>query len=143
MPGFFRRQYLVEPKFQMSFMGFSLIVAVMVSSIFYVGYHFTFGTFSQTREVLGANNPDIGMLLDQQILLMDRLFWMALASSFLGIMILGLQMSNRVAGPIFRLRKHLSEYSQSGQFRPIEFRKNDFFKELADDMNKAFQKKLG
>jgi hypothetical protein len=136
----FRRQYLVEPKFQMSFLGFSLVVAVMVSGIFYIGYHYSFSTLFQTSEMLHNTTPEMAELLKEQMELMGKLFWLALSTSFLGIMILGLQMSNRVAGPIVRLRKHLAEYNEKGVYRPVEFRKNDFFIELAEDINKAIGK---
>lgn len=42
---------------------------------------------------------------------------------------------NRVAGPIFRLRRHILENIESGQITPITFRKKDFFSDLAEAYN--------
>lgn len=45
------------------------------------------------------------------------------------------KLSNRFAGPVYRLRKTLREMRESGQVRPLRFRQNDFWQELADEFN--------
>ena len=44
----------------------------------------------------------------------------------------GLILSNRVAGPIHRLNTHMNRVSQKETEQPVKFRKGDFFPELAD-----------
>jgi len=43
--------------------------------------------------------------------------------------------SHRVAGPIYNLTQYLSRYRKDGRQGPVIFRKHDYFKELADEMN--------
>ncbi len=45
------------------------------------------------------------------------------------------RLSNRFTGPIFRLRKALSNLSNGKQEVALEFRENDFWKSLATDFN--------
>jgi hypothetical protein len=46
-----------------------------------------------------------------------------------------LKMSNRFAGPMYRLRTSLSALSEHGTTRPIKFRDGDFWQEAAGDFN--------
>ena len=46
-----------------------------------------------------------------------------------------LRVSNRFAGPMFRLRKSLRELAQGKPVAAVQFRQGDFWQELADDFN--------
>lgn len=46
-----------------------------------------------------------------------------------------LRLSNRFAGPIFRLRRAMHCLARGEDVQPISFRKRDFWPELADDLN--------
>ena len=46
-----------------------------------------------------------------------------------------LKLSNRFAGPMYRLRTALSALSQSEKIGPIKFRTGDFWQEAATDFN--------
>ncbi len=48
-----------------------------------------------------------------------------------------LKISNAIAGPLFKIKKNLDEYNQTGEFRPIQLRDNDKLTELADAINLA------
>ena len=52
------------------------------------------------------------------------------------------RLSNRFAGPIYRLRKHLGELSQDSQTAPLHFRDDDYWQQLADPINLMQQKML-
>jgi len=47
----------------------------------------------------------------------------------------GLWISHRVAGPIYRMRRHLQEAAAGRAPKPIRFRQGDYFQELADAYN--------
>ena len=49
-------------------------------------------------------------------------------------------LSNRIAGPVFRIEKHLDFFKQTGNFDPIILRENDLLKSLADKINGVCQK---
>lgn len=48
------------------------------------------------------------------------------------------KLSNRFAGPIIRVRRALSQIAEGKTPKAIEFRSNDFWKSLANDLNRAF-----
>ncbi len=48
-----------------------------------------------------------------------------------------LRLSNRFAGPVFQIRKSLVNYNQTGRFTRVAIRKDDFWHDLADEVNKA------
>ena len=48
-----------------------------------------------------------------------------------------LQLSNRIAGPLFRLRGALSSLGSGENPKRIKFRENDFWQEIADEFNRV------
>lgn len=52
-----------------------------------------------------------------------------------------LRLSHRFVGPVFRLRQALREAAEGRPVRPIQFRDNDFWREVADDFNRAFARR--
>src|SRR5262245_39231758 len=48
-----------------------------------------------------------------------------------------LRMSNRLVGPVLRLRKGLREVAEGRPAQPLNFRDDDFWHEMANDFNRA------
>ncbi len=46
-----------------------------------------------------------------------------------------LRLSNRFAGPVFRLRRSMHDLAQGKPVAPVRFRQNDFWQKFADDFN--------
>ena len=46
-----------------------------------------------------------------------------------------IRFSNRFVGPVFRLRKELEGFEESGKINHLEFRENDYWSELSDGIN--------
>ncbi len=59
----------------------------------------------------------------------------------IGIYLL-LFISNRFAGPLFRLERELDKYIEHGGKLQVSFRQNDNLKKLAQKVNTAFERKL-
>jgi hypothetical protein len=55
--------------------------------------------------------------------------------STMAVVIGAVFVSHVIAGPIYRLRKYLAELTQGATPRPITFRKQDLFEELAESFN--------
>ena len=47
-----------------------------------------------------------------------------------------LKLSNRFAGPVIRFRRHVNEIADGGELKHLQFRKGDFWHELAGDFNR-------
>lgn len=65
---------------------------------------------------------------------LDLLFIGLVAFNLVLLITVGLVISHRVAGPIFKIVQHLTDPKLNQE--PIKFRENDFFKELAPLINK-------
>ena len=46
-----------------------------------------------------------------------------------------IKLSNRFAGPVYRLRRELKTFEQTGKMREVYFRDHDFWKDLALGVN--------
>jgi hypothetical protein len=65
---------------------------------------------------------------------MNKIFLSSCVFSFVTISIGGLYISNKVAGPIFRLTQFMLKHSIH-DVKPLYFRKGDYFIELQDAFN--------
>lgn len=89
------------------------------------------------------------MLGDPAVPLMERMAGSMREFALVAVIILAvlpafaldtIRFSNRFAGPIFRVRRALSELSQHGTTEPIKFRDNDFWQEIALDVNRVIER---
>jgi len=115
----------------------ALIMRIMFHWVCFVGI--TAFLFVVLKTMLG--DPDISMP--------ERLTRAVSEYSLLGIVILAIlpafvldtiRFSNRFVGPVVRLRRALRELGESGTTEPIQFRNNDFWQEIATDVNRVIQR---
>ncbi len=59
---------------------------------------------------------------------------------FIGYIIYGLWLSNRIVGPLIRLKQHMDEVVEGKANGEIQFRKNDYGLELAESFNQVVKK---
>ena len=50
-----------------------------------------------------------------------------------------IRVSNRFAGPVYRLRRAMRQLAQGEEFQPIHFRDNDFWQDFANEFNALAQ----
>ena len=133
-----RNTFLIERPFQIYFLVYTVGIAIIISAIFFTASRFFFWKFLEQGRELGlpANHAFFRFLESQQAML----DWTLLIASLISITVLvcyGLYLSNRVAGPIYQLKKHLNNYRNGMDFNDIKFRKKDFFPELAETINES------
>ncbi len=139
-PPFWKRKYLVYPKFQLTliflnsavtFIMFSFVAFQVVRSHVYLE-----NLVRSTR--LPAQNLFTQMLSMQlRNLLINLAIALVLSIGVTGFSTLIL--SNRVAGPVVRLRNFFKSISSNGEFpASVNFRKGDFFEDLPPLINQAF-----
>lgn len=51
-----------------------------------------------------------------------------------------IRLSHRMAGPIFRLKKHLANIAEGQEAQPLAFRDDDFWQDLAEHVDQAMAK---
>ncbi len=136
-----RKKYLIEPGFQIKFLNF-ITFGIVLNLFFYVlsnlvvYYRLTHFASQVKGPAYEQANELIESVSNEQLVIL-------LVSSLIVIFVsygVGLVMTNRVAGPLFRINKHLDEYNSTKQFSKISLREKDFFKETADKINLALSK---
>ena len=66
---------------------------------------------------------------------MDGIFAMAAIVEIAFLSWMGLKISHRVAGPLYRLRSEMLRTARGGELTRLKFRDGDYFEELADAYN--------
>ena len=133
---FRRTKYIINPKFQYFMLAFSVLQSCITVGIFYaLNVHF-FNRF----KILGLeahipqNHIYFQFLNEQQdyygkaVLVVFFLISIVLIASVT-------LLSHRIAGPLYRLTKHMQETSSYNDLKDVHFRKNDFFPEIANNFN--------
>ena len=130
-----RTKQLIDPKVQGT-----LIFRVVVYWVLC-----TFGIFSLLASVpvvvctLGLNDPPPASQLVYQTWVN---FWPAVCASLLMlplVVIDVLRVSNRFAGPAFKMRRALRDLANGKDVEELRFREKDFWRDFADEFNRVSQ----
>jgi hypothetical protein len=132
-----RRIYLINPDFQIKF---SLYVCglVLLSSI---AYPFTiYDILSEVITNLGRDNPALTSSIEtrKNTIIMILSLWQLGFTAL--VFVICIFFSHKVAGPLFKLRKFLNMLKEGQTVPRLSFRKGDYFQDIAEDFNSAFEK---
>ena len=136
-----RKKYLINPKFQLSFIMFSSIVALLSLTVFFVAVQAFFFRLNYRGQAIGIPDGHIFYRFIQ-----DQQYNMLLTFAVAAIVVLiisatgALLLSNKVAGPLYRLVVDLKKMNKSGEIQYIKFRKGDFFIEVEGEVNNLIDK---
>jgi len=137
---FRRRRYLINKPLQFIYSG--IMIYLLLIGIIVVGvgtYYLTFNTILDELEAQGGLQQAYDMVRNINLLIMKRvgiMFIVVLIFSF-G---LGVYYLHRIAGPVYRIEKTVREMAEGKKVEPIRLRKKDFFKSLAEAVNKLIEK---
>ena len=133
-----RRNFLINPNFQLKISGWFLLLAIINILIFYGCVYSFFDIFYQKGLEIGLpKNHVFFMFIEDQINQMNIIFIISSLITLTFLLISGILISHRIAGPMFRFTRHLTELSGHGNFSKVNFRKGDYFCEVADAFNKV------
>ena len=140
-PSFFSRTYLINPKFQWRVIFFGISIGGFVLALTYVFmlYFFSSCEANLASARIPTQNP-MWDFLRQQRAQMDGLFLVTVCFTLVVSTVVGVFLSHRVAGPIYRITKHLQGIATGEPARPLRFREGDYFIELADAFNATLTK---
>ena len=142
IPKWRRRQYLINPEFQLTVMGFFIGLALVSIFVFYWAVRLIFSNFGDRAQELGLPPTHLifQFIMDQQHA-MNLIFLSTSVLLFIFLLLGGLLLSHHIAGPIYRLRMHILKTIESTEVPgDVQFRKNDFFPDLQADYNTLLEK---
>ena len=126
-----RTRLFVARKFQIRYVG--LILIFMFSTVILTGYMVYVTTWVMFGEKLAAVYPQ-GLLLDivrkvNTVLLLRLIFLTPL------VILIALVLSNRIAGPIYRIQRFLRKVSRGNYEGRLRLREKDELQDLAEALN--------
>lgn len=131
-----RKHLLINPKFQLTFLGFMVGLTALTIGLVYCANLYFFWKVQDIGTSLQLRQDHIFFVfLNRQQNMMNWIFLILSAALFTLIPIAGLLFSHQVAGPLYRLQKHFLKSKKSGEYSPVKFRKSDFFQEVATAYN--------
>lgn len=131
-----RKNFLINPKFQLRFISFTTILSFTAILIMYFTNYYFFEKLKSRGVQLGL--PRSGVFfqyIDYQNTILNRITALTAGLLFVIIFIAGLLFSHRIAGPLYRFKKHLDAISNVAELKEVEFRQRDFFPEIAEAFN--------
>lgn len=139
-----RKKYLIEPKFQVRFILSSIIVALTTISISFVTNYLFFAKFKKFGLAIGFNpgSPYFKFLEGQQSSI-NMIYLISSVAVFVLIVLWGIFSSHKIAGPIYKMTRHMREMAKNGGTERVRIRRSDHFQDLAESYNQqmeAFEK---
>lgn len=131
------RNYLINAPFQLRVLGYFAGLFVVSTFTFYALIFWFFYQWIQTARRVGIPEGHVFYtFIDQQKLQIDVLFFGFALFYLVILVVFGLVVSHRIAGPIVKLKRHLEALAHPTQTpAPFALRKNDFFKDLEPAVN--------
>lgn len=127
-----RRVFVVARMFQYSFI---LLQVACALAAFGLVYFATNSTLESVEPFVARSGADGRVLMRELSFSLRATIWGA--AGFICVMMItwGIFTLQKVAGPLYRLQKHMQEDAGARKLTPVYFRKGDFFPELSETYN--------
>ena len=132
-PRFRRKQYIVLAKFQLKYAGLILLLMFLTAAT--CAYVVYYTTMILMGEKLANVYPQGQLVTIVKMVNLRLLAGIVLVSPL--VLILGIYLSHKIAGPMYRMEKYLNGMAAGDFTSRIVLRKGDEFAGLAESMNKA------
>ena len=135
-----RKKLIIYPEFQYKFIGYFLSAIFISCFLLYVGQFYLIKELY--HEGVSLNLPldhEYFKILSYHEEKFKEIFFTTVVVFFIFFSIFGLILSHRIAGPLVKLNKAIKKVIEGEDPKEIQFRKNDFFKEVADNYNESIK----
>jgi len=135
-----RKDFLINKKFQLSIVSWFSVLTIFVIGIFYFNIWYFFYNFKREASAAGLpTNHVFFQFINEQQYFMNKVFIITASIAFIILLLGGLYLSHKVAGPLARLTQFLRSHSKSDAPK-LTFRKDDYFIEIEDAFNQFMDK---
>jgi hypothetical protein len=122
-----RSTFLIDPAFQLRF-SVAVCLLVFLSSLVYPLLLWDF--FNEIVTLQPQLNAKIGSAKNDFMI-----FLMVVQALFTGVIfVLFIFLTHKIAGPLFKLKKHLRSIREGAPITPLNFRNGDHFSDVADEV---------
>ena len=136
---FKRRKLLINPSFQIRFMGYIGLALLIGFTVLYVSNFLYYDLLIDEGNDLGldSDHPYFGFIEDQRALL-TKVYLSLSAVVFVLLMVFGLFLSHRIAGPLHHMQRVMRLVQRSeGDGARVHLRDGDFFTEIEEVINET------
>lgn len=135
-----RKVILINKPFQYSILAWFSFLSIILISIFYSTIWYFFSNLKKEAISVGLPPEHIFFtFINEQKATMDNVFIISSIVALVVILVGGLVLSHKVAGPLYRLTKHLQGHDRNN-IPPVKFRKGDYFPEIEKAFNDFLKK---
>lgn len=138
MAKFHRNVFAIRSRLQLKYA--LLFLFSMVIPTMFVGACMYYFIFFIVNEGLGVPEP-IGYNLFPVLKTVNLVMGLGLPFIFIVLLMTGLYMSNKLVGPIDRLKKELTQIAEGDTVHRVRLRSDDELKFMADLINRILDKK--
>ncbi len=137
-----RKNFLIHPSFQKSFLRHILFLNFIICSIFYSAQCYFFWKLSDLGRSAGFPEDHVFFkFVEAQRGSLNFIFILTVMIVSSLLMVLALFYSHKIAGPLCRLHQYMMDFANGKVSSPLHFRKSDYFVELADSTNTCLKNK--
>ena len=131
-----RKVYLINPRFQLRVTSYFILLAGINILISYACVFYFFDIFQSKGVEIGLpKNHVFFMFIEDQITQMNSIFLIMAILTFFILLVAGVLISHRIAGPMYRLNQDLRVMADKRELKSLKFRKKDFFQEIPEAFN--------
>ena len=135
-----RKRLLINPGFQFRFMVWMSALALGVIVVMHLAHQWFFFQLREQARVAGLQADHVFYrFIESRQTELDVITVFSFIAVVAVVSVVGLVLSHKIAGPMYRLRVHLEEFAASRTPRPLKFRDGDFFSEIPDAYNLQFK----
>lgn len=128
------KNYLILPAFQMKFIGYFIGLFIISSMCFYSAIYLFFYNLKSKALAIGVPKGHVFFLyIDNQQYDLNQFLIYLVIVNFLLLLIVGIAISHRVAGPLYKMKNYLTSIQPDSD--DFKLRQKDFFKELEPVVN--------
>jgi hypothetical protein len=139
-PPVHRRKFIIYPQFQYAILAANIILLFCTFMFIFIitqnNFNYLYGLGTDLRL---TSDHIYFRFLDHHAGTLFRALGLSAVITMIFSTFVTIMLSHRLAGPVVRLREHLKRYAQTGEYHPLSFRKNDFFSDLPEVVNKALE----
>lgn len=119
----FKQRLVINRQVQLSLIVHSILLAFLLAMPLYLS------------QFISLKYPDLFYGTHLIIVIFVLCFFI-----FVAAFIFSFALTNRIAGPLYRLKKHLDEMVNGAPISNLQVRKKDYFQELIDSYNQFIEK---
>ena len=131
-----RKNYLINPTFQLTIVGVFIGISIIVNLIYFFSMNISFEEFFSLGKQLGLpKESQFFKFITHQKDKFTNIFLVTSLLSSVVLIIFGILLSHKIAGPVYRITEDLKEMIKNKKTKEVHFRKGDFFIELTETFN--------